>query len=439
MMSESGGAASEGLTTWKSEAHSGFNSMYEVETLDEFYAILKGKGGVAKAEEISFDGWVFQAVDFSPVVPEEWCRYNFKGAHFWGCLFPEESDPARLQKTGAGVVMNPSSVPFKAFRGFMYTVCDLEEDSLDQTIYSWYCNSGSDMLALMAQTMHDYSIKDALYDYLEAKTCVAIMGGHGMKRGSDAYKSITRLSYLLANAGFVVATGGGPGAMEAGNMGAYLRGKTIAEVDEALALIATGNEEYEQEFMNHKSAQLVIDRFGTPTFMPSLGIPTWRYGHEPSNIFATFHAKMFSNAVREDGLIAVANGGIIYTPGSAGTRQEIFQDACKNHYTEKPAPMIFYDEKFWKENRVFELVQHTSQGRPYHDLLLASDDLEEILASLVAHRTKNNLPVVTDKHLRGKFWMSSEEEAPLPVCRSNLTESLRMAESVIAARINEDA
>ena len=74
------------------------------------------------------------------------------------------------------------------------------------------------MLALMAQTMHDYSIKvritvrahervqvgtprsvceppsqhsvhthtrahthtqDALYDYLEGKTCVAIMGGHG--------------------------------------------------------------------------------------------------------------------------------------------------------------------------------------------------------------------------------------------------------------------
>jgi hypothetical protein len=28
----------------------------------------------------------------------------------------------------------------------------------------------------------------------------------------------------------------------------------------------------------------------------------------------------------------IGNGGIIYTPGSAGTRQEVFQAACRNHY-----------------------------------------------------------------------------------------------------------
>lgn len=50
--------------------------------------------------------------------------------------------------------------------------------------------------------------------------------------------------------------------------------------------------------------------------MPSLGIPTWKYGHEPSNVFATWQAKFFSNAVREDGLIQIANCGIIYTPGN---------------------------------------------------------------------------------------------------------------------------
>jgi hypothetical protein len=65
----------------------------------------------------------------------------------------------------------------------------------------------------------------------------------------------------------------------------------------------------------------------------SLGIPTYRYGHEPSNRFATFHAKYFSNALREDILLGICTGGIIFTRGGPGTRQEIFQAACHNHYT----------------------------------------------------------------------------------------------------------
>ena len=32
----------------------------------------------------------------------------------------------------------------------------------------------------------------------------------------------------------------------------------------------------------------------------SLGVPTWFYGHEPPNLFATRIAKFFTNALRED-------------------------------------------------------------------------------------------------------------------------------------------
>lgn len=64
----------------------------------------------------------------------------------------------------------------------------------------------------------------------------------------------------------------------------------------------------------------------------SFGIPTWLYGHEPPAPFATHIAKYFANSVREDGLLAIAKGGVVFSPGSAGTIQEIFQDACQNHY-----------------------------------------------------------------------------------------------------------
>merc|ERR1711991_711933 len=100
-------------------------------------------------------------------------------------------------------------------------------------------------------------------------------------------------------------------------------------------------------------------------------LPTYHYGHEPSNKFATYHAKFFSNAVREDDIIQIANGGIffflgpfisttnlifnfigiLYTPGSAGTRQEIFQDACKNHYAKQSNPVSQKKKKKKKKKK----------------------------------------------------------------------------------------
>jgi hypothetical protein len=35
-------------------------------------------------------------------------------------------------------------------------------------------------------------------------------------------------------------------------------------------------------------------------------------------MFVCLHAKYFANSVREDGLLTVATGGVVYTPGSAG-------------------------------------------------------------------------------------------------------------------------
>lgn len=230
------------------------------------------------------------------------------------------------------------------------------------------------------------------------------MGGHGMRRISMEYKQITLLAQKLAQNGFIIASGGGPGAMEAACLGAYLRDRSEEEVNQVFKLLATNQDQYQEDFENLEAVNLVLERFGYPTHMPCIGIPTYHYGHEPSNKFATWHAKFFSNAIREAGLIAIANGGVIFTPGSAGTRQEIFQDACKNHYGMTESPMIFYNATFWKENGIFDLVYKTSVGKPYHDTLLLSDDIQEILQFLLKHQQERNLPVYQEENLKRQNW-----------------------------------
>ena len=114
----------------------------------------------------------------------------------------------------------------------------------------------------------------------------------------------------------------------------------------------------------------------------SLGIPTWLYGHEPSTPFATTIAKFFQNSIHNDSIFTLAYGGIIYTPGSAGTMQEIFQDAVQNHYLSFgfSSPMVFLGKQFWTEEMpVYPLLQHLMSTGRYKNLLLTlTDDTDEI-------------------------------------------------------------
>ena len=120
----------------------------------------------------------------------------------------------------------------------------------------------------------------------------------------------------------------------------------------------------------------------------SLGVPTWFYGHEPSNIFATHIAKYFANSIREDGILAICYAGIIYAPGSAGTIQEIFQDACQNHYgsCQHISAMLFLNEDYWtREKPVYPLLKKLSEGRIYHDMIGICDDVDDAVAHIKNH------------------------------------------------------
>ena len=66
--------------------------------------------------------------------------------------------------------------------------------------------------------------------------------------------------------------------------------------------------------------------------MRSIGIPTWFYGHEPPNVFCHGIGKYFSNALREDGLLARSTACLVVLAGSAYTVQEIFQAATPPYF-----------------------------------------------------------------------------------------------------------
>jgi hypothetical protein len=172
--------------------------------------------------------------------------------------------------------------------------------------------------------------------------------------------------------------------MEAANLGAWVSGEDEAALEAAIDHLAREPDFRAPGYVT--SALEVLERH--PVGAESLAIPTWFYGHEPSNVFATAIAKYFSNSLREDALLSLCLHGIVYAPGSAGTTQEIFTDAAQNHYStlDWVSPMVFLGrQRYLEETGIFPLLQRLASGRRYAEMLLCSDDPEEIVAFLDEH------------------------------------------------------
>ena len=89
-----------------------------------------------------------------------------------------------------------------------------------------YVDVGPD--EVLARRLHDHFIEDALDTFLANlrkedghRGVVAIMGGHDRPRSDEVFTQIAHLARTLTRDGYLVVSGGGPGLMEAANMGAY--------------------------------------------------------------------------------------------------------------------------------------------------------------------------------------------------------------------------
>ncbi|MFC3747100.1 hypothetical protein [Paenibacillus sp. GCM10012306] len=292
-----------------------------------------------------------------------------------------------------------------------------------------------DPYAAMMEALHDASVVRGMNAFLAAEVQtgrrpVGIMGGTREPRGSKTYREIARIAQLLSESGFIVASGGGPGCMEAAHLGALYAGRSADSLTSAIDRLADGSF---TELPQNMENVLVKEKEGTTWaidediarelhawMLPawkiakelegqltpinySLAVPTWHFGHEPFTPLTTHVAKYFLNSIREDVLLTLASCGIVFSEGRGGTIQEVFQRAEQIYYRDKKnnAPitsMVFLDSKFWTlpeapdgkvHMPVTDLLQQLFVGtknmtmREYNRYVRFVDDVDEVVNIII--------------------------------------------------------
>ena len=310
-------------------------------------------------------------------------------------------------------IRNTVYAPEELFAGYDPDVPGSYAATMDFAAYRWFVATGRstpiEPYPAMMRALHDSSLTLDVGRLIAGERVVGIMGGHQLPRTSDDYRAVAELGRDLARRGMLVLTGGGPGAMEAAHLGAALAGHEDDELRAAISalaamptmpriqdIVSAGGAVHDRLVREAHDWMAPAWRMSRAIASParSLSIPTWHYGHEPTTPFATSIAKLFQNSIREDGLLTIARQGIVFTAGSAGTLQEVFQDAEQNFYATAPddfAPMIFLGRDYWTRTLpvapLVEALFATAEpvvAREYARRVLVTDDIGEAASHLAA-------------------------------------------------------
>jgi len=185
---------------------------------------------------------------------------------------------------------------------------------------------------------------DVLPDFLPA---VTIYGSARTPEGHPYYEMSRKLGRALAERGFTVLTGGGPGAMEAANRGAFELKK------------------------------------------PSIGLNIELPREQAANKYLTLGLKFRYFFARKVMLVKYSSAFFLL-PGGFGTLDEMYETLTliQTHKI-KPFPVVLMGKKFWsgmvdwlKDTVLAEGMIGPDDLRLFH----VTDDLDEAVALVVAHQ-----------------------------------------------------
>lgn len=379
-------------------------------------------------------GWRLQGLDLRAVADRLLSTDDVHGLVVLGGVLTPELDE-HLRRHGAIIFPADTRAPIRPYRGQLYTAEELYDGLLthgyrhtpDAQAYAWFQDAElrHDAYISVLRAIHDDAMSDALVDVVDGRTAVGVMGGHAWARGTAQFEQAAALGHALADRGALVLTGGGPGAMEAANLGAAchdldLLAPALAELAQvphfdpdigpwasaafrARRLLtprqadATAGSEPTAPSRGPREADATAGsepaapsrgpreappgRAARTRQLRSVGIPTWYYGHEPPNVFGELIAKFFSNALREDLLLHHSTGGLVVLPGAAGTVQEVFQMATRQYYEVdgRVPPIVLVGVEHWTSTLpVWPLLQALAGDRPMRSALHLVDDAAEV-------------------------------------------------------------
>ena len=327
--------------------------------------------------------------------PLDWAEARLDHTLVLGCRLPAGVVDL-LTARGVGVFPPLSGVPFEPYRAELYTYDELAERvasgdspgiSMDAHIAEWFVSSSTSVHDAVIRALHDATVDAAVASFVAGRRVVGVMGGHALDRDAPFYRTVATLGRALTRARFCVATGGGPGVMEAANLGAWMAAFADDALDDALAMLAPVPN-YATDAHDYVERALAV-RARWPRGGESLGVPTWVYVDEPTSAFASHIAKYFTNSIREDGLLAIARSGVVYAPGGAGTEQEIFTDTAQNSLTlyKVRSPMIFFGRQFFDHEHpeLATAARRQAEAFGWPELVAVCDEPDQVVAFIGEH------------------------------------------------------
>ena len=241
----------------------------EIESQNELIDLLKSNKALNK--------FAFQNLDFTQL-NYNFSEYSFNECLFMGCNLPN----SLLQQCYLSNYIFPElNMPYNPYINHLYTKHHLYDqyiigapesynECLDYKIYEHFIETGkeaNDIKETLARRLHDHSITDALYDFLNTfpdDKKVAIMGGHSLSRASQTYLNVALISKELTERGYLMISGGGPGAMEATHVGAWFASKSNEDLQKAMEILTSAPSYKDQFWLD--TAIKVIETFPNPKF-----------------------------------------------------------------------------------------------------------------------------------------------------------------------------